>query len=260
MSLRNLFKQCMVCSILLLVLIVFGNPGSARAETLEILGEGEDWETEIFKVTGREEGPTVFVVGGVHGNEPAGAYAAEELLQSLSLSRGVVLLLPRANVQALAEGRRSPVGGSDLNRAFAVEEPGSWTEELAREILNAVEAYEVDIILDLHEAWGFYQTSNSVGQTVIFNDHGDAPFIAMHLITEINRGIDERHVQFTYIGPTAQGSLTRVAGERWGIPTFIFETTTSMALDVRIGFQKQLVYYTLEYLNMVESDLPAMVE
>jgi predicted deacylase len=76
----------------------------------------------IADLRGRAAGPTLVVTGGLHGNEPAGVYAAErvaERLRELSdVLRGRVVML-RGNRAALARGRRFLV--RDLNRGWTAE-------------------------------------------------------------------------------------------------------------------------------------------
>ena len=64
--------------IFLLLVITWVAPGLAApsAESGKIAA-GTEWETEFYVVDSGIAGPTVLIVGGVHGNEPAGyrAYA-----------------------------------------------------------------------------------------------------------------------------------------------------------------------------------------
>ena len=54
---------------------------SLAAEKLSsgFLAKGTKWETPVFQRDSGAAGPTVFITGGVHGNEPAGARAAEQI-------------------------------------------------------------------------------------------------------------------------------------------------------------------------------------
>ena len=85
--------------------------------------DGTEHETTGYVQTGSSDGPTVMIVGGIHGNEVAG-YKAASKLSDLSIERGRLVTVPRANVVAIENGSRSPPGGVDLNRQFPVgEEP-----------------------------------------------------------------------------------------------------------------------------------------
>jgi predicted deacylase len=105
-------------------------------------------------------GPTLIVVGGIHGNEPAGVRAAQRLVEEL---RGVPLRGSfhafAGNLRALAEGRRYL--GRDLNRLWTplamararTEDDPEAREllELAAELDAAVAAARGPVyLLDLH--------------------------------------------------------------------------------------------------------------
>lgn len=91
---------------------------------------------------GASAGPTLIVVGGMHGNEPAGVRAAERVLERLD-AEGVVLrgdlLALRGNLRALALGRRYQK--RDLNR--------QWTLEALARI--EVAPYDDPEICEVHE-------------------------------------------------------------------------------------------------------------
>jgi predicted deacylase len=78
-------------------------------------------EREIGRLVGRAAGPTLIVVAGIHGNEPAGIHAARRVLARLTTAeipiRGELCVLA-GNIASLRLGKRYQV--KDLNRA--------WTE------------------------------------------------------------------------------------------------------------------------------------
>ena len=54
--------------------------GAVAAEApAGVLAEGTRWETPWYTIDSGVEGPTVFLTGGLHGNEPAGWRAAEQV-------------------------------------------------------------------------------------------------------------------------------------------------------------------------------------
>jgi succinylglutamate desuccinylase len=79
---------------------------------------GRRWPRVVGRVTAPEPGPTLFVVGGLHGNEPAGLIGLERVLSRLGgvgLARGELVGLA-GNLEALAAGRRFVE--EDLNRIW----------------------------------------------------------------------------------------------------------------------------------------------
>jgi succinylglutamate desuccinylase len=87
-----------------------------------VAGQMETGARVIDQLSGAEAGPTLLLVGGVHGNEPAGVTAARRVLGRLRAARvrlaGEVVALT-GNVRALAAGRRYLV--RDLNRQWTPE-------------------------------------------------------------------------------------------------------------------------------------------
>ena len=87
----------MFLSILItLTLAQAGASTEAPAVQLEeqVLGAGTRFETTWFDRRGLEEGPTILILGGMHGNEPAGP-AAADAISSWSVKRGrLVVVVP----------------------------------------------------------------------------------------------------------------------------------------------------------------------
>ena len=79
---------------------------------------GHRWQRVIGHVMAPEPGPTLLVVGGLHGNEPAGLIGLERVFSRLGevgLARGEFIGLA-GNLEALAAGRRFLE--EDLNRIW----------------------------------------------------------------------------------------------------------------------------------------------
>ena len=73
----------------------------------------------IQKLKGTKPGPTVLFIAGMHGNEPAGVMALEQVLEDISARennlRGTIYAV-RGNLKALSEGKRFV--DTDLNRLW----------------------------------------------------------------------------------------------------------------------------------------------
>ena len=54
-------------------------------------------DTPVFVMEGREAGGTLLVLGGTHADEPAGYLAAVVLIERVTMLRGRILVVPRAN-------------------------------------------------------------------------------------------------------------------------------------------------------------------
>ncbi len=240
---------CFFLSFFILILISFACLGEELWKE-EIIGEGEKWETKGYVQSSDNSGFKVFIIGGIHGNEPAGFLAAEELLSEIKIQNGKVIIIPRANQKAINSDRRFPEGSQDLNRSFGKSSSTNWTESLAKEIFDFLGKFDVDIIIDLHESKDFYREDpKSVGQTIIYNGQGEKIIMFMELIETINEQLPPVQA-FSLLSPSYPGSLTRFAYEELGIISIIVETTTKLPLEERIDQQKKIVLTTLNLLGL----------
>lgn len=117
-------------------------------------------------------GPTVMVLGGVHGNEPGGWMAADEVA-GWAPAAGSLVVIPRANVTAIAGFVRTTDEVGDLNRLYPGDSSSSFAmERMAAEILALAREFEATVLLDMHESWGFYAEypegtgTIAIGQTI----------------------------------------------------------------------------------------------
>lgn len=220
---------------------------------------GTRWSTDYFVVDGVSAGPTVMIVGGVHGDEIAGARAASDI-RCWSIARGRLVILPRVNVPALGKGSRlaPDTTHSDLNRNFPRHAGDAPRGALARALWAAVEATKPDVLLDLHEGFDFHkQNRRSVGSSVLFYPSRANEERARRLTSAVNAGITERKKRFSLLRPPVTGSLARSAYERLGVVSMILETTKTQPLHVRVGQHHLMVAQLLHDLGMLRHKAPA---
>jgi predicted deacylase len=101
---------------------------------------------------GAGDGPTLVVLGAVHGDEYEGPVAIAELLATLSLGEmtGTLLAVPVVNVPAYAAGQRANAAdGKDLARCFPGDPDGTPSAQLAHMIAQECIA-PADALIDLH--------------------------------------------------------------------------------------------------------------
>ena len=94
------------------------HPAVAPAIADSRVPAGRRWPRVLGRVAAPDPGPTLFVVGGLHGNEPAGLLGLERVfarLGEVGLARGEFVGLA-GNLEALAAGRRYIE--EDLNRIW----------------------------------------------------------------------------------------------------------------------------------------------
>ncbi len=229
---------------------------AAERETFLLL-EGTRWETPCFVHDTGRDGPTVLIVGGIHGNEPAGATAAEQI-RHWPLTRGKLLVVPRANVPGLRANRRFLPQAArplrDLNRNFPRTAEEAPRGEPAGALWKLLVAEQPDWLLDLHEGYDFHLVnSDSVGSTVIRHRSPDTDRASRRMVQAINATIDVKQHKFQSLAPPAQGALARAAGEHLGIRAMILETTRKdQPLSLRSRQHRIMVYRLLEDLQMID--------
>ena len=147
--------------------------------TKTIILDGTIWETDVHYFESSIPGPRVVIVGGIHGDEIAGWNAALELLTKEDYFIGTVMIIPKANLQACnAVQRYAGLGKeyngyiySDLNRTFPGKEDGTVTEKISYEIVQAVESFNPNHIIDLHESLHSYSYgSKYIGNQIIYGN------------------------------------------------------------------------------------------
>ncbi len=99
----------------------------------------------------RGEGPTVVVLGGVHGDEPEGQVAALNLARELLPEQvsGRVIVLPCLSPEASREYTRLWPSGANLNRSFPGSPDGPPDEQLAHWLSTKLFPL-ADVIVDIH--------------------------------------------------------------------------------------------------------------
>ncbi|MGB7191397.1 MAG: M14 family metallopeptidase [Acidobacteriaceae bacterium] len=108
----------------------------------------------LILVRGAEEGKTLVIMAGVHGDEYEGVRAILELCDELDpqTMRGDVLAVTAANPPALWAGTRtSPLDGCNMARLFPGKKEGSPSEVIAFHLGHSI-IERGDFFLDLHSA------------------------------------------------------------------------------------------------------------
>lgn len=223
--------------------------GALSSCTVRVLREGTKEETPLFIITSFEEGPVVFVIGGVHGDEPAGFMAAEDIA-TWAIDSGTLLVLPSANQGAICYQTRTAPEGSDLNRVFPGSLAGNGTEQLAAEIYQVMTEFEPDWVIDLHEAQNFeHDLKGALGQTFLCPEEAGAEDIMGELIASVNRTVLLDEYRFTMLRGVAPGSLAQAASHL-GAHSLIIETCQRMPLEERIKMHRQVVSALLYLLGV----------
>lgn len=222
------------------------------------LMEDTEYQTPVFHFKGENDGAKVMILGGTHGNEPAGFEAAYRLIQQFSninLKSGEIFIIPEANRVSDSLNRRRiavPKGmdieKGNLNRCFPGNPDGLPMERLAHQITQFIKEHEIDLFLDLHESPKFHLESKDekgsykgLGQTLIYTPNDEATWLAMVVADEMNSSITDRLKQFSLVERPIERSAAWSAGKYFGIPAFTVETCKQLPLQERVQYQIRIV-------------------
>lgn len=242
------------------VLVLAAN---ALASPAGWLGDG-DKRTPWYDTTSDQPGPTVLIIGGVHGNEPAGAEAADQI-RHWPITKGRLVVIPRAAPTALDAGTRripgKPRAEGDLNRNFP--RTGTDADELltvgptAGALWAFVSELKPDWILDLHEGFDFHaRNTNSVGSSVIHPSARGTGSYAKAMLDAVNAEVADEEKVFQNLGRNGpiNGSLARATIFHLGAKGAILETTwRDQPMPLRARQHRLMVHALLTELGMAAS-------
>jgi len=129
----------------------FPSPAYSKREHLVYFPNAVD-ELNIYKIHGKQPSKTLMLIGGIQGNEPGGFLSAD-LYADMTLKKGNLIVVPRANFYSILLNHRGPHG--DMNRKFSHDESQHSIEDKIVSILKeSIE--ESDYLLNLHDGSGYY--------------------------------------------------------------------------------------------------------
>ncbi|MFH1984090.1 MAG: M14/M99 family metallopeptidase [Pseudomonadota bacterium] len=233
------------------------SPAQAQGRVHTVYFEGSDHELNIYRINGKQAGTTIMLIGGIQGDEPGGFLSVDHYAD-ISLEKGSLIVVPRANWRSIIENRRGVY--VDMNRQFSTATPGIYEAEVV-DILKGLIA-DSDCLLNLHDGSGFYagtwvneeRNPQKFGQSIIADEDvytdpntgrrialGD---IARRVCETINRRISdpEHHFHFNNHQTTQSDSrhkeqrksATYYALTVCGIPAFGIETSKSLSLEDKV--------------------------
>ncbi len=229
-----------------------GAVATAAAQTTKTVtvASGTIYATPLYIIDSGKAGPTVMIVGGVHGNETAG-YKAAAKVKDFNITKGRLLVLPQANKRAVANHTRS-IGGADLNRDFPTSKSDSADNTLSKAIFKVVKDYDVDWLMDMHEGANYQKltSSSSVGQSLIYYPDSQTKTVGSKIINSMNTNIGTSYKKFSLLRYPVSGSLSRASAIVCGTNSFIFETCSKDPLSTRIDRQVKAANILLGHLGM----------
>jgi hypothetical protein len=181
---------------------------------------------------------TILILGGIHGNEPAGSYAIMKLMDDINTNKKTtknkLILIPYVNYCALQLNVRYILGIGDLNRKFPINK--NYNEDNLHPIIKKLLLFikEADVVIDFHEGWGFYKDNNSsIGSTITPSNTNNSINYANELYEIINKDIPDSKKKFTIL--VDDDNLINTDKNKYGKNYYIKQT---------------LIYY----INLIEKD------
>ncbi len=234
------------------------------------------YELNVYKIRGKNPGNTLMLIGGIQGNEPGGFLSAD-LYADMSLEKGNLIVVPRANFYSILMNHRGPHG--DMNRKFSHKENSKSMEDKIVSILKTLIA-ESDYLLNLHDGSGYYyptyidkwRNPSRFGQSIIADCEayvlpgsgrvlklGD---MARKVISEVNSHIrnDLYKFHFNNTMTDAPGSphgeqkksATYYALTKHHIPAFGVETSKFLpSIDLKVHHHKLVINTFMEMFGII---------
>lgn len=245
--------------VFIIILLVFFLPDFARAKKRihSVFFEGTDYELNVYRIYGNIPGKTLLLIGGIQGDEPVG-YLSVDRYADISLEKGNLIVVPRANFQSILLKRRKI--NEDMNRKFADDHESNYEAKVVSILKKLI--LESDCLLNLHDGSGFFsekwkgpdRNPKKYGQSII----ADCEFyinpktgkklelgaMARSVSEQINKSIKDpsHHFHFNNHNTKEEGSshkeqrksATYFALYKGGIPAFGIETSKSLPLAMKM--------------------------
>ncbi|MEE8398809.1 MAG: M14/M99 family metallopeptidase, partial [Desulfobacterales bacterium] len=249
-------------------------PVTAQRRVHSIFFEGTDHELNVYRIHGEKPGKTLLLIGGIQGDEPGGFLSADQYAD-ISLARGNLIVVPRANFQSIVLKRRKI--NEDMNRKFTGEHKSNYETKIVT-ILKQLVA-ESDGLLNLHDGSGFFsekwegpdRNPFRYGQSIIADcDVYENPetavtvqvgAMARSVASEVNRHIKnpEHHFHFSNHRTLEDSSshkeqrksATYYAVYTHGIPAYGIETNKSLPLELKVRYHNLVINGFMERFGIL---------
>jgi hypothetical protein len=165
---------------------------------------------QLIKKENLDSNTTLLVIGGIHGDEPGGYFAASILATHYEIQSKNLWIVPNLNKESIQENSRGIHG--DMNRKFSVIDFQDKDKETIEDIKKIILEKNVSLVLNLHDGNGFYRKEkqgnifnpNAWGQTCVIDQcklkenqpFGDLNEIASIVKENLNKKLLQKHHTF----------------------------------------------------------------
>jgi hypothetical protein len=260
---------------ILLFQCVFPSQAFSKREHL-VYFPNTAYELNIYKIFGKDPGKTLMLIGGIQGNEPGGFLSAD-LYADMSLQKGNLIVVPRANFYSIILNQRGPNG--DMNRRFRTEDTSASTEDKIVTKLKELIS-ESDYLLNLHDGSGYYypeyidkwRNPTRFGQSIIadcreYRIPGTDKIIkleetAQKVISQVNPHIQNDLYKFHFMNTRTEdedsphreqrNSATYYALTTHHIPAFGIETSKFLpSIDLKVRYHNLIINAFKEIFGII---------
>lgn len=236
--------------LILLIILLFFNYNIKADNQIKNMAYNCNKDNIIYhEIDSEEPGPIIIIIGGIHGDEPAGSLAAKKLT-NFTPDKGKLFIFPAINKQGLDNNNRYYIDEIDLNRAFPGDDDGNAGEKLAARLFKFINK-KADMVIDLHESKYFAkENSEYFGQSIIAGQHDRSILISMNVVSKANEEIENNLEEFIINSYPAKNSLVWAVDKFIKIPSFMVETSKQMELEKRVDYHIKIVKLILEEMGV----------
>ncbi|MBU0721252.1 hypothetical protein KJ877_07915 [bacterium] len=165
---------------------------------------------QLIKKENNDSNTTLLVIGGIHGDEPGGYFAASILATHYTIKSKNIWVIPNLNKDSIQHDHRGIHG--DMNRKFSTMKDSDKDAQIIKEVKEIILSKKVSLVLNLHDGNGFYRKKNhgnifnptAWGQTCVIDQcklNQNQPFgnlntIATTIKENINKKLLQEHHSF----------------------------------------------------------------
>lgn len=206
------------------------------------LYDGSPLYSHVHVINGKNPGPTLCLIGALHGDELNGIEIIRTVLKSKRISEeinGALIAIPVVNVHGVLYQQRYLLDRRDLNRSFPGSEQGSLAARVANLFYSEI-IQKCTHLIDLHT--GSLHRDN-------------LPQVRASLVTKEIRALAEAfNAPVVLNAKTIEGSLREIALQR-KISILVYEAGEALRLNhTAIKFGVRGIFNVMSYLKMIKSD------
>ncbi len=225
-----------------------------KKEILKFKYGEEDIIFPIAYIEGESEGPTLAIIGGMHGSEFCGIEAAIKLLKDIETNKlkikGKLIITTIYNIPAFRENAAFVVPKDNKNplRLFPGEEKGTYTEIMNYYFWNNI-LKDVDYCIELHGGDIPEKIANCIYVPIVGNENTDFISRNMAKVYNIKYIIETEMDKKNKYG----GAYSRLAFK--GVPSILTEAGKNGLLDnINTEVHYNGIKNIMIYLNMLENE------